>query len=139
MSSRTMAVDFWITGGLSFLYFPIFLSVETARQIDEEVRAIVERNYKRARKLLTDNLDRLHAMSDALVRYETLDAEQIEGIMAGREPRPPGDSDDRRGSGPRPEASAGTRPHANGIPAPQAFVQEPALIDRENARQKRAL
>lgn len=103
------------------------------------MRAIEERNYERARKLLTDNLDRLHAMSDALMRYETLDAEQTKVIMAGREPRPPADSDDRRGSGPRPEASAGTRPHATGIPTPQAFVQEPALIDRENARQKQVL
>jgi cell division protease FtsH len=113
------------------------VSDETARQIDEEVRAIVERNYARARVLLTENLDKLHAMSDALMQYETLDAEQIEDIMAGREPRPPADFDDQRGSGRRPETRAGARPRATGIPAPQAFVQEAVSIGRENARQER--
>jgi cell division protease FtsH len=113
------------------------VSDETARQIDEEVRAIVERNYARARVLLTENLDKLHAMSDALMQYETLDAEQIEDIMAGREPRPPVDFDDQRGSGRRPETRAGARPRATGIPAPQAFVQEAVSIGRENARQER--
>jgi cell division protease FtsH len=112
------------------------VSDETARQIDEEVRAIVERNYARARKLLTDNLQRLHAMSDALMQYETLDAEQIEDIMAGREPRPPAGSDDQRGGGRRPPSSAGMRPRATAIPAPQAFVQQPVSIDREYARQE---
>jgi cell division protease FtsH len=113
------------------------VSDETARQIDEEVRAIVERNYARARVLLTENLDKLHAMSAALMQYETLDAEQIEDIMAGREPRPPVDFDDQRGSGRRPETRAGARPRATGIPAPQAFVQEAVSIGRENARQER--
>src|SRR5579885_3089841 len=67
------------------------LSDSTARIIDEEVRQIVERNYQRARQLLQENMDKLHKMAEALIKYETLDPEQIEDIMAGRDPRPPRD------------------------------------------------
>jgi cell division protease FtsH len=67
------------------------VSDETAHAIDKEIRAIVDRNYERARKLLTDNLDKLHAMAEALIKYETIDSHQIDDIMKGREPRPPKD------------------------------------------------
>ncbi len=53
------------------------MSDETAHVIDEEVRAIVNRNYERARQILSDNMDILHAMKDALVKYETIEEEQI--------------------------------------------------------------
>lgn len=53
------------------------MSDETAHAIDEEVRAIVNRNYARARQILIDNMDILHAMKDALVKYETIEEEQI--------------------------------------------------------------
>jgi cell division protease FtsH len=96
------------------------ISDKTARLIDEEVRAIVERNYARARTLLNENLDKLHAMADALMQHETLDAEQIEDIMAGRGLQPPEDSDDHRGSARRSEAGAGVHPRPTGMPAPQA-------------------
>jgi cell division protease FtsH len=102
------------------------ISDETARQIDEEVRAIVERNYERARKLLTESLDRLHAMADALMRYETLDSAQIKDIMAGREPRPPQDPDGHRGSGRRSDVRGGARPRATDIPAAQSLASTPA-------------
>jgi cell division protease FtsH len=62
-------------------------SDETARLIDEEVRAIIDRNYERTRRMLTDNLDKLHAMAAALMEHETLTSEQIDDIMAGRAPR----------------------------------------------------
>jgi cell division protease FtsH len=106
------------------------ISDETARQIDEEVRAIVERNYERARKLLTENLKTLHAMADALMRYETLDSEQIDDLMAGRQPRPPRDSGEHRGSGRRSDVGTGERPRATGIPAPQSFASTPASNQR---------
>ncbi|HHF5255167.1 TPA: ATP-dependent zinc metalloprotease FtsH [Haemophilus influenzae] len=61
------------------------MSDETAHSIDEEVRAIVSRNYERARQILTDNMDILHAMKDALVKYETIEEEQIKQLM-NREP-----------------------------------------------------
>lgn len=70
------------------------VSDETAHAIDAEIRAIVDRNYQRAEQLLKDNLDKLHLMAEALIKYETIDADQINDIMAGRPPRPPADWDD---------------------------------------------
>ncbi len=70
------------------------VSDETAHAIDAEIRAIIDRNYQRAEQLLKDNLDKLHLMAEALIKYETIDADQIDDIMAGRPPRPPADWDD---------------------------------------------
>jgi cell division protease FtsH len=67
------------------------VSDETTHLIDEEVRRIIENNYQRASQLLTDNIDKLHAMAGALIKYETIDADQIDDIMTGRTPRPPKD------------------------------------------------
>ena len=64
------------------------MSDETAHAIDEEVRAIVNRNYARARQILIDNMHILHAMKDALVKYETIEEEQIKQLM-NREPVTP--------------------------------------------------
>lgn len=76
------------------------LSDETAHAIDEEIRRIIDENYKRARQILEENLDKLHAMAEALIKYETLDDDQITDIMEGREPRPPREwSDDEPRSG----------------------------------------
>ena len=61
----------------------------TVHTIDEEVRNIVDRNYERAEQILKDNEDKLHVMAKALMKYETIDLEQIKDIMEGREPRPP--------------------------------------------------
>ena len=65
------------------------VSDETARAIDKEVREIVDRNYKLAKELLTNNMNKLHAMAKALLKYETIDAAQIKDIMDGKEPREP--------------------------------------------------
>ena len=67
------------------------ISNETASKIDEVVRGILDRAYARSTQLLTDNLDKLHAMAEALLQYETIDAHQIDDIMAGRQPGPPAD------------------------------------------------
>ena len=69
------------------------LSGETAKMIDEEVRRIIDECYATARQLLEDNADKLHAMAQALMLYETIDSGQIDDIMAGREPREPADWD----------------------------------------------
>jgi cell division protease FtsH len=61
----------------------------TVHTIDEEVRNIVDRNYERAETILKEKEDRLHVMAKALMKYETIDIEQIKDIMEGREPRPP--------------------------------------------------
>ena len=68
------------------------VSDETAHVIDEEIRSIIDCNYRRAEQLLRDNLDKLHTMAEALIKYETIDSEQIDDIMAGRPPREPTDS-----------------------------------------------
>ena len=70
------------------------VSDETAHAIDEEIRLFIDRNYDRAREILTENMDKLHLMADALIKYETIDTAQIDDIMAGRTPRPPKDWDD---------------------------------------------
>ena len=67
------------------------VSDETARRIDEVVRDILDREYARAKGILTDKLAVLHAMADALLTYETIDREQVADIMAGRKPAPPKD------------------------------------------------
>jgi cell division protease FtsH len=71
-------------------------SDETAEAIDQEVRAVIDKNYKIAEKILKDNINILHLMAEALIKYETLDANQIQDIMEGREPRPPAHPDDDR-------------------------------------------
>ena len=76
------------------------VSDETAHTIDEEVRNIIDANYKRAKKVLDDNVDILHTMAKALMKYETIDATQIKDIMEGRKPQPPEDWDDSVGSTP---------------------------------------
>ncbi|UCG73471.1 MAG: ATP-dependent zinc metalloprotease FtsH [Chromatiales bacterium] len=69
------------------------VSDQTVHTIDEEVRKIVDGNYQRASQILTDSMDKLHAMADALIKYETIDENQIKDIMEGREPREPEDWD----------------------------------------------
>ena len=77
------------------------MSDETAHAIDEEVRAIVNRNYARARQILIDNMDILHAMKDALVKYETIEEEQIKQLM-NREPvTPPSGWEDNKNTSPK--------------------------------------
>jgi len=65
------------------------VSEETAHLIDEEIRSFIDRNYERSECILKENLDKLHVMADALMKYETIDHLQIDDIMAGKEPRPP--------------------------------------------------
>ena len=65
------------------------VSNDTARRIDEEVRSILDKAYARTTELLTANVDKLHAMTQLLLQYETIDAPQIDAIMEGRDPPPP--------------------------------------------------
>ena len=70
------------------------VSDDTAHAIDEEVRSIIDRNYARAEEILKANVDKLHMMAKALVKYETIADSQIQDIMAGKEPQPPDDWED---------------------------------------------
>jgi cell division protease FtsH len=65
------------------------MSDETASLIDNEIKSIIDRNYHRAKDMIEQNMDILHAMKDALMQYETIDSKQIEDLMARREVRQP--------------------------------------------------
>lgn len=65
------------------------ISSHTQRLIDEEVKAITDQCYSRAKTLLTENEDILIAMKNSLMEYETLDSEQVADLMARRKVRPP--------------------------------------------------
>ena len=84
------------------------VSDETARKIDVVVRGILDRAYERTTQILTDHMDKLHEMAKLLLKYETIDAPQIDAIMEGREPPPPmgwnkaGKDDDKPESRPLP-------------------------------------
>ena len=96
------------------------VSDETAHAIDQEVRRVIESNYQRARDILQTNIEKLHAMSDALIKFETIDDGQIKDIMAGRPPSAPagweesvsGGTGSAGGSAPRPQPQAGLGPAA---------------------------
>ena len=65
------------------------VSDDTARKIDDVVRGILDKAYSRTRAILTENLDKLHAMAKLLLEYETIDVPQIDAIMENRDPPPP--------------------------------------------------
>ena len=90
------------------------VSEATMQKVDLEIRRIIDEQYARARKMIEDNRDKIEVMTKALLEWETIDAEQIEDIMAGREPRPP------RPSSPPSAPPSGNKPSA---PAP---TTEPA-------------
>jgi cell division protease FtsH len=91
----------------------------TAKQIDEDVRALITRNYDRAKNILTENADKLHTMAKLLIKYETIDSDQIDAIMEGREPGAPKGWDDKS-STPPPSAKADEDgPEPTGKPADQ--------------------
>ncbi|WP_426699794.1 ATP-dependent zinc metalloprotease FtsH [Rhodanobacter sp. Col0626] len=101
------------------------ISNETASKIDEVVRGILDRAYARSKELLTANLDKLHAMAEALLQYETIDAHQIDDIMAGRVPGPPTDWTKNASTGatpppPPPKSDTGSTVGKVGDPAPQS-------------------
>ena len=84
------------------------MSEQTMQKVDAEVRRIIDQQYALARKLIEDNQDKMHAMAKALLEWETIDSEQLDDIMAGREPRvnkdwsprPPTSGGDSGGSAP---------------------------------------
>jgi cell division protease FtsH len=96
------------------------VSDRTAQQIDDEVRVIIDRNYQRALHILTENKDTLHLMAESLIKFETIDAQQIKEIMLGKEPSPPEGWD---------ALKMGTKdPHASNVqrkdPAPESVADD---------------
>jgi cell division protease FtsH len=95
------------------------MSEQTMQKVDQEVRSIIDQQYNLARQLIEDNQDKMHAMAKALMEWETIDTEQLDDIMAGKEPRPPKDWTPRNppvgGGGP-----TGGTPAVSTDPAPTA-------------------
>jgi cell division protease FtsH len=85
------------------------VSDETAHDIDKEIRSIIDSAYAHAEEILKTNIDKLHAMAKALMKYETIDSDQIDDIMAGKPPRPPQGWDDIE-----PTASSGSATGSQG-------------------------
>lgn len=99
------------------------ISGETAKNIDQEVRRIIDECYQRAEQILKENRDKLDAMAEALMKYETIDTKQIDAIMAGEEPGDPSDwqggdsGGDANNDKPQEKSSKGDDPI--GGPAPE--------------------
>jgi len=87
-------------------------SGDTTTRLDKEVRKIIDDCYEQARQILTDNRDKLDAMAEALMKYETIDATQLKDIMEGRDPRPPEGWDDGDSSGGGTPVGGGNKPKA---------------------------
>jgi len=89
------------------------VSETTMQKVDAEIRGIVDRQYKLARKLIEDHRDKVETMAKALLEWETLDSDQINDIMEGRAPRPPKppqSPSQPRDPGPQPAAAAAATP-----------------------------
>jgi cell division protease FtsH len=95
------------------------MSESTMQKVDAEVRRIIDAQYKLARDLIEQNSDKMHAMATALLEWETIDADQIDDIMAGKPPRPPKDWTPRNPSVGGGGGSGGT-PAVTTDPAPTA-------------------
>ena len=98
------------------------VSDDTANSIDREIRAVIDHNYALSKKILEDKMDILHAMAGALLKYETIDSEQLARLMRGEEPGQPESWNDNGGrpnsppSPPRPSSGNAAGP----VPPPAA-------------------
>jgi cell division protease FtsH len=88
------------------------VSDDTAHEIDREIKQIVERNYERAKNILVEKNDILHAMADALIKYETIDATQLAKLMRREPPGPPENWTDGNGGPGKPSATDSASPAA---------------------------
>jgi cell division protease FtsH len=95
------------------------ISEETMQKVDAEVRRIIDEQYALARKLIEEHSDKMHAMAKAMLEWETIDAEQLDDIMAGKAPRPPKDWTPRNPP-PSGDGPSGGSPEVKPDPAPTA-------------------
>ncbi|RYF01537.1 MAG: ATP-dependent metallopeptidase FtsH/Yme1/Tma family protein [Comamonadaceae bacterium] len=95
------------------------MSEQTMEKVDAEVRRIIDEQYALARRLIEENQDKMHAMAKAMLEWETIDADQLDDIMAGKPPRPPKDWTPRTPSSGGDNSSGGT-PAVATEPAPTA-------------------
>ncbi len=109
----------------------------TAHAIDEEIRNVIETNYQWAKQILVTNLEKLHNMAEALIKYETIDDGQLKDIMDGKPPQPPAGWDDSLPTNKQPPA-----PKPAGQPGPIAHPPAstrplPEISQRRGRRQFR--
>ena len=109
------------------------MSDDTAKLIDDEVRKIIDRNYERARRILVENMDIMHAMKDALMKYETIDAGQIDDLMARKDEirEPAGWADHVANASAKKESEAASE-------TPKAEVSQPEKAPEETKPQEQA-
>ena len=100
------------------------MSEATLQKVDGEVRRIIDQQYKVARTLIEDNKDKMHAMAKALLEWETIDGDQLDDIIAGKDPRPPKDWTPRTPSAGGGSGPAGGAPVINPDPTPAAAKVE---------------
>ncbi len=94
------------------------MSEQTMQKVDAEVRRIIDQQYTLARDLIEGNKDKMHAMAKALLEWETIDSEQLDDIMAGKEPRPPKDWTPRTPPGASGGSGSGGAPAVAADPTP---------------------
>ncbi|HWU68715.1 MAG TPA: ATP-dependent zinc metalloprotease FtsH [Stenotrophobium sp.] len=99
------------------------VSDETAYAIDQEIREVIERNYSTSKKILQDNLDKLHKMAEALIKYETIDTDQMQRIMRGEDAGVPSNWTDGKPPPPPPGSKSAS---ASGASPTQPATPKPA-------------
>jgi len=87
------------------------MSNAVAEAVDKEIRRIIDEQYARARAIIEENRDKVEKMTKTLLEWETLDSEQINAIMAGKEPRPPADV----GGSPKDDAGSPKKPSGKAV------------------------
>lgn len=104
------------------------MSGEILKSIDLEIRKLVDDNYQAAEKILKENMDILHAMSDALLKYETIDLGQIDRLMDRREPGAPADwgGDDSNGAAPKKPTAEGKEADSKSVDDDEADSADPS-------------
>ena len=100
------------------------MSSHTVESIDEEIRLLIDNNYERAETLLKDNMDILHAMAEALLKYETIDQGQVDRLMDRKDPGPPADWGDSSDSSDKP---AGNSPAKDEEPVADEDVDDDSV------------
>jgi cell division protease FtsH len=96
------------------------VSEATMQKVDEEIRRIIDQQYALARGLIEANRDKVEAMAKALLEFETLDADQLDDIMAGKPPRPPKVIQSNKDAKPPQDATPTTSETPSAQPAPGA-------------------
>ncbi|MGB1974766.1 MAG: ATP-dependent zinc metalloprotease FtsH [Vibrio toranzoniae] len=116
------------------------VSEDTTRLIDEEIRILIDRNYARAKQILEDNMDIMHSMKDALMKFETIDAGQIDDLMERKDDirEPAGWSDQAKAEPVKEEAKpeAEVKPEAKAEPDAEESKVEEVKSESDDAQNK---